>query len=91
MSKRTTKEDWFNVASICGEWINGHYDFGQGDDWPGIWNYYVKEMGVAWQLYHKTLDEAAVVINPVQPFNVTVENEMFIALQIACERAGLCR
>jgi hypothetical protein len=86
--KRPTKEDWFNVASICGEWIHGHGGF-PGGSWPGIWEYYKKSCH--WSLYQKALNQAAVVINPIQPFNVTCENEMFVALQIACEKAGLCR
>jgi hypothetical protein len=98
--KRPTKEDWFNVASICGEWIRGQAEWlapGGGDVYSArvsflLWNYY-KEIMVSgvWQLYHKTLDEAAIIIDPIQPFNVTCENEMFVALQIACEKAGLCR
>jgi hypothetical protein len=97
--KRTTKEDWFEVASICGEWIRGQAELNDPtlDSFSArigllIWNYYGEIFGSrVWDLYHKTLDQAAVIINPIQPFNVTCENEMFVALQIACERAGLCR
>jgi hypothetical protein len=88
---KTTKEDWFNVASICSEWIWEAVDDRKGKD-SGLWRYYQKACGeIGWNLYRETLDQAARIINPAQPFNVTVENEMFVALQIACEKAGLCR
>ena len=97
--KRSTKEDWFNVASICSEWIRGQielesplFDFNSFQRGSLVWSYYNKTLDSrVWSLYHKTLDKAGAIINPIQPFTVTCENEMFVALQIACEKAGLCR
>ena len=85
---KPTKKDWFEVASICGEWIRGQAELND----PIIWNYYRETLGSrVWNLYHKTMLEAAGIIDPIQPFNVTCEKRMFVALQIACEKAGLCR
>ena len=99
MHKKPTRDDWFNVASICGEWIKAQEELNDPsrDSFSVrvdglIWNYYLDAFGwKTWQRYHKALDQATVIIDPIQPFNVACENRMFVALQLACERAGLCR